>query len=441
MVAVGAAGVRRRRRGGRRLTAAELTERAAAWYLLWRMTNPAPSPPVDFIKLAGDAGELFHPHAPIDQRDLFAGRLEQVGALLGILRTKGQHAIIHGERGVGKTSLVSILSELTAGRMLVVRLNCGSDDTFGQLWSRAARQLKILIERPGLGFAAKPVKEVVQLIDLDPNVGPHDVGDVLANFDVPAVFVFDEFDQLTNKTVSKHYSELIKSLSDTSSPAKVVLVGVGDSVDALVEYHPSVERALRQIHMPRMTNDELGEIISKIATKLGMTFDKKSTSHIVRLSQGLPHYVHLVGLHSTLAALAQQRLTVDSSAVRSGIAASLKNVSQTLLNSYLSAVASQRKDALYQDVLLACALATTDELNYFRPAAVRDALRRLGRKKIEIPAFAAHLNKFTQPERGSVLKKIGSERQFRYRFRNPLLAPFVLMRGISEKTISEKDLD
>jgi hypothetical protein len=42
------------------------------------------------------------------------------------------------------------------------------------------------------------------------------------------------------------FRSLIKVLSDNSVPATLVLVGVADSVDALIVEHQSIERALVQ---------------------------------------------------------------------------------------------------------------------------------------------------------------------------------------------------
>ena len=47
----------------------------------------------------------FTPGAPIDSRDLFAGRTRQIDKAINTIFQRGQHAIIFGERGVGKTSL------------------------------------------------------------------------------------------------------------------------------------------------------------------------------------------------------------------------------------------------------------------------------------------------------------------------------------------------
>ncbi len=51
-------------------------------------------------------------------------------------------------------------------------------------------------------------------------------------------------------------ADTIKTLSDWGTEATIILVGVGDSIDQLIEEHESVVRALVRIHMPRMSVDD-----------------------------------------------------------------------------------------------------------------------------------------------------------------------------------------
>ncbi len=53
--------------------------------------------------------EAFTPGAPINSRDLFSGRKKQVDKAISTIFQRGQHAVIFGERGVGKTSLANTL--------------------------------------------------------------------------------------------------------------------------------------------------------------------------------------------------------------------------------------------------------------------------------------------------------------------------------------------
>ena len=50
-------------------------------------------------------GDVFRPSAPVDEKALFAGREEQVRRVIDAIFQRGQHVMIYGERGVGKTSL------------------------------------------------------------------------------------------------------------------------------------------------------------------------------------------------------------------------------------------------------------------------------------------------------------------------------------------------
>jgi len=90
---------------------------------------------------------------------------------------------------------------------------------------------------------------------------------------------------------------------------------------------------------------------------------------------------------------------------------------------------------LYEEVLLACAMAKKDDLGEFGSGDLRDPLYKITGRNIEIPAFAAHLNAFSSDaeneRRGGVLVKRGTRARFRYRFLDPLMPPYVLMKGHS----------
>jgi len=61
-----------------------------------------------FISLA----QVFRPSGPVDKGDLFQGRTGQIVQMAQTIVTPGRHGVIYGERGVGKTSLSAVSSEL-----------------------------------------------------------------------------------------------------------------------------------------------------------------------------------------------------------------------------------------------------------------------------------------------------------------------------------------
>lgn len=190
----------------------------------------------DFQTLSIEAGRVFTPSAPIDERSLFAGRSEQIRQVVDAVNQKGQHAIIFGERGVGKTSLSNVLSaflESPTGVVLSPRVNCDGLDSFESLWKKVFEQVRLRHSSQETGFTGRPgVKSAPWVAELAKDISPDSVRrslTILASNSLP-ILIFDEFDRL--KVEVKHiFADTIKTLSDHAVPATVVLVGVADSVD------------------------------------------------------------------------------------------------------------------------------------------------------------------------------------------------------------------
>lgn len=387
------------------------------------------------------AGEVFSPAAPIDKRDLFAGRNQQLMKVMDVTHTRGQHAVIFGERGVGKTSLANIVMEVLASDAspaVSVKVNCSSDDTFYTMWHKVLREV-VLDEDTGkatVGFRSRPRTKQVTADELLPEKpSPTDVRRAVERLG-DCVLIFDEFDRLKKDRATSLFADAIKELSDTGAIATIIVVGVATSIDGLIKEHRSVERALCQILMPRMTNEELAEIVQKALGQLEMAIDEDAQDLIVALSQGLPHYTHLLGKAACRSALEKGCLRIAACHVESGIARALEDTQQSVRTSYQEATTSPRKDTLFRQVLLACALAQVDDLGYFFSADVREPLSLIAGKHYDIPGFSQHLDKFSSDRRGNVLEKAGTQRRFRFRFHNPLLQPYVIMRGIVDKLLS-----
>jgi hypothetical protein len=112
----------------------------------------------------------------------------------------------------------------------------------------------------------------------------------------------------------------------------------------------------------------------------------------------------------------------------------------TIQSDYSKTTTSSRKEALYKEVLLACALAETDDLGWFYPRDVRGPLEGILGRTYGISAFARHLHSFCEIAHGRVLVKDTRSARPRYRFDNPLMQPYVLIRGLAMNLISKTDL-
>ncbi len=102
-----------------------------------------------WIQKGIDAGRVFTPTSPVDEKSLFAGRNEQIRSIIDVINQKGQHAIVYGERGVGKTSLVNVLSAfLGMPNVMAPRVNCDSTDTYKTVWKKAFEQIELSRRQP-----------------------------------------------------------------------------------------------------------------------------------------------------------------------------------------------------------------------------------------------------------------------------------------------------
>jgi hypothetical protein len=393
-----------------------------------------------------EAARVFTPAAPVSESDFFAGRMAQLRKVMDVIVQPGQHSIVFGERGVGKTSLARVLSSrpvLPHKKLLAPMVNCESADTFASLWRKVFSQLDLITRTPQIGFQSRFFEETVKAADVvGDEIAPDAVRRLLTILSAEALIlvIFDEFDRLEDPDTKRALADTIKALSDNAVDATILIVGVAESVSDLISEHESIERALVQIQMPRMSPEELGEILDKGAARLNMKIAPDAKSRIVRLSRGLPHYTHSLGLHATRASIDRNQETVLKGDVDRALKSALEEVNLSLRSAYDRSVFSPHKDTIYAHVLMACALAPAGDFGYFTPAAVREPLSAIRGKAYTIPAFAKHVTSFSTESRGEVLQKEGVKRRFRFRFSNPLMQPFVVMKGVASGIISEDAL-
>ncbi len=243
----------------------------------------------------------------------------------------------------------------------------------------------IEIERNG----RKGVETVASFYNTD--VTPDDVRrEFTALFgpsDVPVV-VIDEFNKVISAETKVLVANTLKSLSDFGVNVTVIIVGVADNVSELVEGHTSLPRCIEQVPMRRMDETERREVLDKRIPRLGLTMEEGAIARVVQLSRGLPSYVHALGLYCVEAAVRNRSLTIVERDVDFALERTIEKSSESIQDDYAEATQSNRKDSLHREVLLACALAETDDRGYFTPLSVcRPLTRILKRGKRMVPIF------------------------------------------------------
>jgi energy-coupling factor transporter ATP-binding protein EcfA2 len=389
-----------------------------------------------------EVGQLFTPAAPINNKELLAGRVTQIDRIIQTISQAGQHAVLFGERGVGKTSLANCLAGFLEGAktaILPVRVQCDSSDDFASLWRRAFSAIKVSTKVISIGLRPEETEQISSLADAIQDPITPDLVRIsltaLAAHCLPIVII-DEFDRFADFGATRLFADTVKVLSDYAVRATLVFVGVADSVDSLIDGHESIMRNLVQVLLPRMSVAEMVALVNGRLPKAEMTITSDALDRICLLSGGLPHYTHLIAQHAAWAAIDSSVNEIADVHVGAAMSSAIANAQQTIERAYHRATMSPRKDSLFPEVLLACALASCDELGYFAPSDVRAPMSAIMGKDCTISSFVRHLGDFCKESRGTVLQEIGAKYQRRFRFRNPLLQPYVVMKGIAGSLVT-----
>jgi Cdc6-like AAA superfamily ATPase len=338
---------------------------------------------------------------------------------LGVVYERGAHAILFGERGVGKSSLANTITAKIPPAVTNIQFlkeNCRPEDTFFTLWSK----ILFNFQYNGVDIADYLKDEtrdfvIIKILESLPKTSQY-------------VFVFDEFDRISSSATKTAIADTIKHFSDYPQNITIVIVGVGFSIEELFGAHPSIQRCCHQIPMPRMSKVELSEILSDRYPQIGLSCSDAMIDKLVELSRGLPGYAHLAGREAALSAIRRRSRKIEDFDYSEAIKESVRRAQESIITAYNRAVYSA-KENIYKEVLLACAMARTDERGMFAAADIRDALIDILRRRVEIASFTRHLAAFCDPDRGPILRKTGKKNRFQYQFVDAPLQPYIFMAG------------
>ena len=387
----------------------------------------------EWMALEFDIASLFD-GAPINEEELFAGRASEVVKILQTVIARSKHVVLFGERGVGKTSLSNIFWKRyhkTLKSFVVARVQAGPHDNFSSLWIRALEELR------AAGIAAGKPNYVNFSTDFE-TVTPSNIRRELQKCGANAlpVIIVDEYNEIVDEDAKTLTANLIKEFYDFSITTTVILVGVAENITELVEDHKSIDRALVQIPLSRMRDSELKEIIQKRVSRTPMEFSGDAIWTIITLSRGLPFFTQTLSKHAALNAIDNRRIAVIDEDVEASMTRFIGETETSFRDTYRAATRSNQ-DNFFQESLLACALAVSDDEGFFTANDVVEPYSAIMKGKRRIAHFEKHLRRFSSDDGGNILIKRGGERQQRFRFDDPMMQPYLIIRGIQSGMIPE----
>ena len=400
------------------------------------MTPPISDPPVsddEWLHLEFEISALFD-GAPIDEEDLFAGRATEVRRILEAVLSRSKHVVLFGERGVGKTSLSNIFWKRfnkTLRSFVVARVQAGPHDKFSSLWTRALEELN------AAGVAAGKADYVNFEFNYE-TITPSQVRRELQKCGANSlpIIIIDEYNEVQDSEAKRLTANLIKEFYDFSITTTVIIVGVAENISELIEDHASIGRAIVQIPLNRMSSSELREIIQKRISRTVMKFSAEAIGTIVSLSRGLPYFTQTLSKHAALHAITDRRADISNDDVEASMEKFIEDAEKGFQESYRVATRSNQEN-FFEQSLLACALAKTDDEGFFTANDVVEPYSAILKEKKRIAHFEKHLRRFSSEEGGNILIKRGGDRQQTFRFSDPMMQPFVIIRGIQSKMIDD----
>lgn len=391
----------------------------------------------------------FHltPSRPISSPQHLKGRARLLTLIDRAFNSPGKHIFIYGDRGVGKTSIArtaAVIQQSSDADPLLV--SCGADSFLSTIRDAIKHALPVgdaifqrKIEqklRAGIGGFGYDMTRSLTSGVVPPVESVNDAVQILrlvADYhSKEPVIILDEFDQLAGDVQRKECARFLKQVSDTGVNVRLVLCGIGTSLEELIGVHLSSGRYLSPIQVDRLTHDARWEIVQDAASAVGVTIAENYLIRLGQISDGFPYYVHLMGEHLLWSMFDDDRTVGHcfQDHFAEGVKRAVEEAETTLKIIYDKATQKYSDD--YQEVLWALADRHTlrrQTTDIYEKSYRRIMEGRPGRRTLSKSQFSDRLNKLKTPRHGEII--IGRGAGW-YEFRENIVRGYVRLRAENE---------
>lgn len=385
------------------------------------------------------------PSSPINRVQSLRGRGEQVNQIVRAFHSPGRQVFIHGDRGVGKSSLaLAVANHLCAEHDRPIQIACNRTSAYALIKTACEHLLgtspvgateggagKLNFTFPGFSAEVQSSLKSRKVPDLS------DLNHAVAVFRFCAevkksesVIIFDEFEALSSATDREVFADFIKQVGDQKIPVKLFFTGIGRSLEDLLAAHHSCYRYLANVHLEPLGWDGRLNIIDAAADELGIAVDQSTRYRIAAISDGFPHYVHLVCEKLFWAAFDDYQAVSQTTPAHfiKALSDAVRDIEPFLKELY--EIATQKYSNDYQEILWA--VADHHELKRRSSDIYQsylDVMKQRRNKAMDRTRFNARMGYLKNKSHGEIL--IGS-RQGWYELREPILRGYIRLRAEHE---------
>jgi hypothetical protein len=377
--------------------------------------------------------DVFTPTRPKRSYRDFTGRRETIEAIIEAVEEERSHVVLLGEKSIGKTSLLNIVSECAreAG-YLVARITGTADLTFDHFIFAILEQFSARIDET-------PVKDILQK-----RLGTSDLCQLVdreRDLDVPAaikifqrltehqaIVLVDDVERIENEELKLRIGELIGVLSDQGAWLSLLLFGrasrAGDILPESFESLPNVT----WIKLQPMSDEDAERVIARGVSAVGVQFGDEVTDTIIRLAKGMPSAIQWLCLLAIRRATQRYASEVEMHDLAEVVTIAANKIDARLC-AYYDEICGPSRDSWVDEVLYLAVQTPSDANGAFSTDAMsRIAAEAIGRPVLALPLHSA-LSRLTGDDGRPVLEKVWTAKGTCYRFVNPTMRAIVMLKN------------
>lgn len=383
---------------------------------------------------------------PVRSPEMLKGRERELEGIDRALCAPGRNVFIYGDRGVGKSSLAATAAyEYQSSDNRPIIVGGSPNETFESIIANIANQAMgysrttnvkeqsgLSLEWRGLKWqqgrevSAKDVHEQLKTIGDAVDL----LGEIARVHSQQPVVVIDEFDAIPGDEDRNRFAALLKSLGDREIDLKFIFTGIGRSLEELLGAHQSAYRQLAAFEVHRLGWDARREIVTQAAQAFGLDVDNDINWRIAIVSDGFPHYVHLITEHMIWQAFDDETEceVLGAHHYQLGLREAIEQINVELKRPYQKAVL--HRTAEWEDLVWA----TADGEDLIRQSsAIQQSYSTINERRespivIDNGRFAEALRKLRTEAYGAVLESV-AQRPGWYTYREKMLRGFVRMQA------------